>query len=71
MLLVDDIITITNVRHVTNILDLCHITETDVLEMFIGDEILAIIQTCERAWNHRFSEAVRFRSWSFFGFSQQ
>jgi hypothetical protein len=46
MLLVD-ITTLTNVRHVTNVLDLLHITETDFLEMFKGDEILAIIQTCE------------------------
>jgi len=45
MLLVDDITTLTNVRHVTNILDLFHIIENDSLEMFKGDEILSIIWT--------------------------
>jgi hypothetical protein len=43
MLLVDDITTVTNVWHVTNILDLFHIIETDFLEMFKGHEILAIM----------------------------
>lgn len=47
MLLMDDITTLTNVRHVTNLLDLFHIIETDFLELFKGDEILAIIWTCE------------------------
>ena len=47
MLLVDDIITVTNVWHVTNMLDLFHIIEIDFHEMFKGDEILAIIWTCE------------------------
>jgi len=45
MLLVDGITTLTNVRHVTDILDLFHIIENDSLEMFKGDEILSIIWT--------------------------
>ena len=55
MLLVDDIITVTNVWHVTNILDLFHIIETDFLEMFKGDEIQAITWTCE----HRITDLVK------------
>jgi hypothetical protein len=47
MLLVDDITTLTNIMHVTNILDLLHTIETDFLEMFKGDEVLAIIKTRE------------------------
>jgi len=55
VLLVDSITTLTNVRRVTNVLDLFHITETDFLEMFKGDEILAIVRTCE----HRITDLVK------------